>query len=831
MHQEELHIVGLSEEEVLKSREVHGTNKLSAIKKNHILEVIKSIISEPMIILLLAAALIYFITGHIGDAIFMIAAIILVAAISIYQDTKSKNALDQLKELNQPDCKVIRGGKSHTIPVDDLVIGDNIIIEEGGVIPADGSVIHSFDFTVNESILTGESVSAAKSAANNDHVYRGTQITSGMAIIQVNAIGDHSKIGKIGMYLKEVKREPSLLQIQISRFVKGMVFIGAVFFIMVWVINYLKTYDILDSLLKALTMAMSVLPEEIPVAYSTFMAIGAYRLMNLGVIVKDMKTVESLGMGNIICTDKTGTLTINHMELSKIYSIYSDRVISPNSSLTEDEKNVIEIAMWASEPLPFDPMEKSIHEVYKETCHYDRRSQFKMIHEYPLEGKPPFMTHIFKNEASEILIAAKGGLESIIDQSQPSSEIHQRIIKVAEDLSNNGYRILGVAKAKNNSPDFPDTQFEIKFELLGLVAFYDPPKENISEVIKAFKQAGIETKIITGDNENTTLAIARKIGWNDPITHLSGDDLIKMNDEKLNEAAATTTVFSRMYPEAKLKVINALKSTGNIVAMTGDGVNDGPALKAAHIGIAMGHRGTEIAKSSASLILKDDDLASMVNAISMGRRIHSNLKKAIRYIISIHIPIILIVSLPLILGWVYPNIFSPIHVIILELIMGPTCSIIYENEPIENNLMLNPPETYSNNFLSFHELSESTLQGLVITVGALGIYQFAVYGGANEAVTRTMVFTTLVVSNIVLTLVNRSFYYSVLSTMKYKNNLLLLMLSLTLGLLLLMLMFSPVRQFFVFSKLTEFQFILSMMVGIVAVIWFEIVKLLRRIQS
>jgi Ca2+-transporting ATPase len=784
-----------------------------------------------MILLLLAAALIYFITGHTGDAIFMIFAIILVAAISIFQDQKSKSALEHLKILIQPDCKVIREGKEDKIPINDLVMNDVVIVEEGGTIPADGKVVNSYDFTVNESLLTGESLSVAKNNLDGDEVYRGTQVASGMAVIKVNAIGDKTQIGKIGTHLKEIKREPSLLEIQINRFVKGMVIIGSLFFVLVWILNYLKSYDALDSLLKALTMAMSVLPEEIPVAFTTFMAIGAYRLMNMGVIVKDIKTVETLGMADVICADKTGTLTINQMKLARIYAIDSDKVVSPQEDLNDSERELIEMSMWASEPLPFDPMEKSIHNTYSSICTEDLRNDFKMIHEYPLEGTPPMMTHVYGNNQSETIIATKGGLESIISCSDLTESQIQNISNIAEALSNEGYRILGVAKGDLKSPEYPANQREINFTFLGLIAFYDPPKENISSVIAAFKNAGIQTKIITGDNQNTTLAVARKIGWKEPISHVSGDKLMEQSADKLQDTAVTTSVFSRMFPEAKLKIINALKSSGKIVAMTGDGVNDGPALKAAHIGIAMGRRGTEIAKSSASLILKDDDLATMIDAISMGRRIHSNLKKAIRYIISIHIPIILIVSIPLILGWVYPNIFSPVHVITLELIMGPTCSIIFENEPIEKNLMINPPQSFTHNFFNYQELLGSTIQGLIIAIGALFMYQYALMDSADEDTTRTMVFTTLVIANIFLTLVNRSFFYSIVTTLKYKNNLLSIMLSLTIGLLALMLFFIPARQFFEFAPLSSYHLFICIVVGIASVIWYELVKLARRLQT
>src|SRR5690606_17271725 len=375
-------------------------------------------------------------------------------------------------------------------------------------------------------------------------------------------------------------------------------------------------------------------------------------------------------------------------------------------------------------------------------------------------------------------------------------------------LAVKGYRILGVAKSDFKENDYPGKQQDIPFLFIGLLAFYDPPKKNIREVFTAFNEAGIIVKIITGDNAITTNAIARQAGVPDAESVMNGEELMKLDEAGMISAIHDTTVFTRMFPEAKLAIVNALKKDDQVVAMIGDGVNDGPALKAAHIGIAMGEKGTEIAKSAADLIVVDDKLNKLVDGVASGRRIYTNIKKAVQYIVSIHIPIILTVSLPLFLGWVYPNIFTPVHVIFLELIMGPMCSIVYENEPMEKNTMQQPPRKISNTFLSWNEMWLSVLQGLVISAGILFIYQHAVQNGADETLTRSMVFSTLVISNIFLSLVNRSFYYSFIESLKNRNSLMLLVNSLTVILLIIILRVPIVADFFKVDSLNSEQILM-----------------------
>ncbi|TAE82778.1 MAG: HAD family hydrolase, partial [Bacteroidetes bacterium] len=646
-------IDGLNAEQVLVAREKFGLNKLNYKKENAIVVTTKRIIKDPMIILLLVASCIYFINGKTGDGIFLTVAIVFQTSISLFQYSRSKHALEKLKDLSQPNCKVIRNSKVEEIKSEDLVIGDSLMVEEGGTITADAKIIHSNDFSVNESTLTGESLAVFKDKLKEDNfIYNGTTVASGLAIATISAIGNNTKLGKIGTSLENIKEEKTPLELQIANFVKKMAIIGAIVFIIVWAINFWHTQNLLNSLLQSLTLAMSILPEEIPVAFTTFMALGAWRLMKIGVVVKQMKTVETLGSATVICTDKTGTITENEMSLAKLFLLSTNKIVALNQPLANDEKELIELAMWASEPIPFDPMEVALHKAYQDSNPDDKRSLYKLVHEYPLGGVPPMMTHIFNNNAGDSIIAMKGAPEALVNIAN-LKEVEKKQIRTAiQLLANDGYRVLGVGVSNFTGKSYPNKQQDLLSVFKGIVAFYDPPKKNIKKVLRDFYQAGIAVKIITGDNAATTKAIAKQIGFNGCERTIAGDDLVKLNEAELKQRVMDTNIFTRMYPEAKLKVINALKSNNQVVAMTGDGVNDGPALKAAHIGIAMGKKGTEIAKQAASLILLEDDLSKMVDAVAMGRKIYTNLKKAIQYIISIHIPIVLTVFVPLVLGWI-----------------------------------------------------------------------------------------------------------------------------------------------------------------------------------
>lgn len=818
---------GLSTEQVTSSRLQQGSNTLEAREDRVFGQVVKEVVLEPMFIILLAACIIYFMVGQYREGMIMLVSIFIVAGISLFQEYKSRNAIQALNKLSAARATVVRNGMMKKIPAEEIVVDDLMLLEEGEIVAADGFIVAANDFSLNESILTGESFSVSKTAENHTAVFKGTLVTSGSATVQVNAVGLKTMFGKIGLSLKEITVVKTPLQQQIRSFVRKMVWAGAAAFLIVVGFNFYESENLVQSFLQGLTLAMSILPEEIPVAFSTFQALGAFRLLRNNIIVKQPQYVETLGSATVICTDKTGTLTQNKMAIAYMYDALSrvSLTVNENSAIPQQ---LIEFAMWSSETNPFDPMEKAIHTLYEKSCGTDKRKAYQQVHEYPIGGKPPLMTHIFKNDQGETVIAAKGAPEAILRQSNLPEE--EQAIFEAQSISyaRQGYRVLGVGKGSWKENKWPESQQEFPFEFLGLVVFQDPPKENMVQTIRTFREAGISVKMITGDYAETALAIAGQIEMTTKQEVLTGDEVVHLSNEELQQKIKQVDIFARMFPEAKLKVIMALKDTGEVVAMTGDGVNDGPALKAAHIGIAMGQRGSEVAKSAASLILTDDDLSHMVDAVAIGRKIYDNLKKAIQYIVSIHIPIILIVTLPLLMLWKFTDIFSPVHVIFLELIMGPTCSIIYENEPMEPGTMQRPPRQMASTFLSLKQLSISIIQGLVITAGCLGIGYYYLSNGAEYSTVRTVIFITLLFSNIFLTLVNRSFRFSLFQTLSYKNNLVPLIIGVTLVFIAAILYVPFIRDLFRLHELTIRSLALCMATGIVCTCWLEIGKYLQR---
>ena len=821
---------GLSSNEVIESRKLHGANSIQIKESGVFLQLIRSIVLEPMFLLLLTACVIYFVVGQITEGFFMLGAILIVAGISLFQEYRSRNAVQALKELSAPMAKVIRDGLEVQINTNDIVLGDILLLEEGMLVPADGRLMLANDFSVNESILTGESFPVYKPADEQPLVYKGTLITSGSGTIQVSAIGNATKIGEIGVAIHELDTISTPLQIQIKAFVKYMIWFGCFAFVLVVGYNYFKTRDILHAFMQGLTLAMSVIPEEIPVAFSTFMALGAFRLLKNKIIVKQSAYVETLGSATVICVDKTGTLTENKMSIAFLYDALKMTSIGMNEKAIFPQE-LIAYAMWSSETNPFDPMEKAIHQMYLECATVDERPLYKQVHEYPVSGRPPMMTHVFEDATGNRIIAAKGAAEAILKQCSLTLQAKATVEQQCVEYANKGYRVLAVAKGKWMGAPWPEQQTDIPMELLGLIVFFDPPKNGIKNTIQTFHEAGIKVKMITGDYSATALAISDQIQLGENRWVMTGEEVLSLSTKDLQLKVNDVNIFARMFPEAKLKVIQALEANGEIVAMTGDGVNDGPALKAANIGIAMGLRGSEVAKGAASLILMDDDLQHMTEAVELGRKIYENLKKAIRYIVSIHIPIILIVTLPLLMFWKFTEIFTPVHIIFLELIMGPTCSIIYENEPLEKGSMLQAPRKQRSNFLSGKQLLLSMIQGLTITAGCLTMGYYLIKINMDEPSVRTFIFITLLLSNIFLTLVNRSFYYSLLVTLRYKNNLVLLINSISLVFIALFLMVPPVQQLFSLHALTWPWVLYAILTAFVSTCWVELYKWVKRYKG
>ena len=812
---------GLTEKEIQLLLKQYGKNIFHINARKRIFRVVWDILKEPMFLLLVAACIFYFLLGENTEGFMMIAALSFVGAISVFQEIKSTNALEALQQLTEPKVKVIREGKEQEIQAENLVPGDLMLLEEGVKVPADAEIIQENDFSVNEAILTGESMPVEKrKGEENNIVYQGTVVNSGRCRAKVIATGSRTVLGKIGKSISTYTESKTQLQVQIDVFVKRFALFGISAFFIIFLINYLHNGNIIASLLFGLTLAMSAIPEEIPVAFSSYMALGAYHMSRLGIITRQPQTIENLGAVNIICLDKTGTITENKMKVDSVYDFKSDKLIKLEN-LNAQELEILYYGLLASEENPFDAMEKAIVEAYGNIQPF--LPHLKMAGEYPLHGRPPMMTHVYEKDGLRIA-AAKGAVERIIRICHLSENESIKVLTNAKSSALKGYRVLGVASAVHVDEALPSEQDDFNWQFEGLINLYDPPRAVVKNVFKQFYEAGITVKLLTGDYPETAVTIAQETGLRSGEKYITGEMFMKATEVELIQLVDNVHVFARMYPEAKLKVINTLIKEGNIVAMTGDGVNDGPALKAANIGIALGEKGTEVARQSADLIITDDDLSKLSEAIRQGRKIYSNLKKALRYIISIHIPIILTASIPLILNWQYPNIFTPIHVIFLELIMGPTCSIFYEREPVEEYIMKIPPRNKVAWLFEKDEFLISICQGLIISCGILTLYYLFMTQGSSLSQVRTIVFTTLILSNIFLTFTNRSFSETFFKTIKYKNNLVLPVLILSISFLFAIHLTPTVRNLFGMSSISFTQFIICMTTALVSVAWFEVYK-------
>jgi len=815
---------GLSQEEAEIRLKEDGPNVLFEPGKRSLFALALSILAEPMVLLLVAAALLYFILGEFPEGYMLLGAIMVVASISFFQTVKSDNALRELGKLTQPRVDVLRDGVLKPLPATEIVRGDLVLVEEGMNFPCDGRIIRAFDLGINEAALTGESVAVSK--LPGDPVFAGTLVSSGSVYFETTATGTRTELGKLGKSMEDLTKEKTVLQIQIDRFVRSMAWVGFGAFLTILAVHYLETGNFIHALLRGLTVAMALIPEEIPVAFASFMALGALRLSGFNVLAREPRTVESLGSATVICADKTGTLTTEGMELACLVGPNVEFQTASGQTPEAGTLAILRAARISSEPKPFDAMEKAISDVYD--VHFGSFSD-PLVMEYPLSGVPPMMTHVAKNKEGRNEVAAKGGLEKILEVCRLPESTQEAIHAQSLQFTKQGYRVLGVASAEYESEgDFPARQEEFDWKFLGFLCLFNPPKPNAAKVVKGFLDAGIKVKMITGDFPATASAIAAMVGISSADKVLTGDEVMKMPPEELAERVGAVQVFARMFPEAKLRVVQALKSRGEVVAMTGDGVNDGPALKAAHIGVAMGNRGTEMARQAASLVLINDDLNGMLDAVALGRKIYQNLKKAVSYIVSIHVPIILTVTLPLLLGWSFTELFTPIHVIFLELVMGPTCSIAFENEPAEAGQMQLNPRKPRDTFFSGRELGRSIFQGLAISALILFLYRADMQAGLAPEAIRTRAFSVLVFSNVLLTLANRSFMLSFLQTLFIPNRLLWLMLGITVALLFLSVYQPAVRALFGFVRLEWQEMLFCFMVALPAVLWVECLKWYRR---
>ena len=827
---------GLTSLQAKKLQEKYGKNELIQQRKKTFFSKVFHIISEPMFLLLIGAAIIYFILGEPRDGAIMLIFVIGIISIDIIQEWKTDNTLSALKDLSAPHVKVIRDGRETVIASADLVPGDLMMIAEGVKIPADGKIIKASDLCVDESSLTGEAEGVWKTASENaecssdywkkDYCYAGTLVIQGSAYVLVDKIGTETEYGKIGTNVASAPQNLTPLQKQTGKLVKLCTIIAAVLFVLVGVITYFNIPDhafgprMIESILSGITLAMAMIPEEFPVILTVFLSMGAWRLAKKNSLVRKLPSVETLGAVSVLCVDKTGTITMNQMTVCDTWE--------PNG----DKDNLCEVMGLACETNAYDPMEKAMLS-YCEKIGITKKHLFHgdLINEYAFTNELKMMGHVWKHDG-EIIIAAKGSPEQILNICNISVEERKAAEEKAVKMSENGLRVIAVGMEKlQNIDKIPASITDCSLTFCGLIGLTDPPRESVKEDIKRCIRAGIRVVMITGDNGITASSIARKVNIPNSDHIITGNELNSMSDEELREKVKNISIFSRVIPEHKMRIVKAFKDNGEVVAMTGDGVNDAPALKYADIGIAMGKRGSDVSREAADLILMDDNFSTIVDTINDGRRIYDNIKKAVGYIFTIHIPIAFASLLAPLLRVKPASLFLlPLHVVLLELIIDPTCSIVLERQPAEKNAMERMPRNPNEKIIAANGLIKSVLQGIMIFAASFGTYfSYLRQNQNNASVARTMGLAIIILANLFLVQVISSNYdFAFQSIKKLVKDKIMWIANIGTIAGLMLILYTPLNSFLKLAPLTIGQFFSAMGIAAASVLWYEIVKLIKK---
>lgn len=835
-------VTGLSDEEAAERLEAEGYNELPESKKRGIPGIVAGVIREPMFLLLVASGLIYFALGDLSEALMLMSFVLVIIGITVYQEQKTERALEALRNLSSPRALVIRDGEQRRIPGRDVVRGDMLILAEGDRVPADGVLIASTNVSVDESLLTGESVPVRKipwtggvhadrpGGDDQPFVYSGTLVVQGQGLAEVRSTGARTEMGKIGAVLQTVTRGETPLTREISRIVRTVALVGLSLCALIVVVYGLSRGDWLQGLLAGITLAMAILPEEFPVVLTVFLALGAWRLSLKNVLTRQVPAIETLGSATVLCVDKTGTLTENRMTVHTFYAQgqMCEHDAAGTNSVPEVCHEISEFAILACKKDPFDPMEKALVHLrdgdFGTTEHI--HAGWELVTEYPLSPELLAMSNVWRSpDGGDYIIAAKGAPEAIFDLCHLGEVARRGLAAPVDVMAAQGLRVLGMAKASFSQPDLPGVQHDFTFTFLGLVGFADPVRPQVAEAVRECDSAGIRVIMITGDYPLTAQNIGRQVGLAHPERCITGAELDLMSDEELRQRIGSVTIFARAVPEQKLRIVDALKAGGEVVAMTGDGVNDAPALKSADIGIAMGGRGTDVARESSSLVLLDDNFTSIVSAVRLGRRIFDNLKKAMAYIFSVHVPIAGMSLIPVLFSM--PLVLLPVHIVFLELIIDPACSIVFESEQEERDVMNRPPRRKDEGLFTRGILALSLLQGLVVLAVVLFVYVYALGRGVDEAGARTLTFTTIVIANLCLILTNRSWSETIATTLRTPNRAMALVFAGTIGSLLIVLFVPALRDLFRFGSVPLLELVLCAVAGAVSIAWFEVYKYWR----
>jgi Ca2+-transporting ATPase len=844
-------ITGLSDEEAERRLAQEGYNEIAAATRRNTLSIAWGVLSEPMFLLLVSAGVLYLGLGDRKQAIILMMFVLVVIGITFYQERKAERALEALRDLSSPRANVIRSREQKRIAGRDVVRGDKVLLSEGDRVPADAVLLMCTNLSADESLLTGESVPVRKTydvtggtemarPGGDDlpFVWSGTLVVQGRGLAEVKATGSATEMGRIGKALQEVEPEATPLQKETRRAVGFIVVFGGLLCVLVVVLYGLTRHTTtgdnqwLTGLLVGLTLAMALLPEEFPVVLTIFLTMGAWRISKKDVLTREVPAVETLGSATVLCVDKTGTLTYNRISVSRLVvdGTAYDLGDHKREPLPEEFHQLVEFSILASQKDPFDPLERAIKRLgdrklfATEHLHDD----WTLMREYALSQELLALSHVWKSPGGrEFLIAAKGAPEAVADLCHVDEDRRRDLMDQVGMMADDGLRVIGVARALFTPQDLPADQHEFTFKFLGLVGLADPVRANVPESVTECSTAGIRVVMITGDYPGTARHVASRIGLDQIDQIITGPELDEMNDGELMERIKTVSIFARVVPEQKLRIVNALKANGEIVAMTGDGVNDAPALKSANIGIAMGGRGTDVAREAAALVLVDDDFSSIVDAVRLGRRIFDNLKKAISFIVAVHVPIAGLALIPVIFD--LPLILLPVHLAFLELIIDPVCSIVFEGEPEETGVMDRPPRRLSDPLFNKRTVGLSLLQGLFVLIICTFVFCIAHWRpGISDGEARALAFSTLVIANIGLILTNRSWSRTIGQTLREPNRALWYAIGATVLLLGLALYVPALRSLFHFSKLSFIDVLIAVAAGALSVIWFEALKVVLR---
>jgi len=836
---------GLTEAEAQARLERDGPNELPSREDRGILAIAWEVVREPMFLLLVAAGSLYLLMGEPKDALLLLGFVFVVMGITITQERRTEHALEALRDLSSPRAMVIRAGQHRRIPGREVVPGDLVIVAEGDRIPADALLRAGAHVSVDESLLTGESVPVRKSASvaaksldapggdDLPSLFSGTLVTAGQGVVEVTHTGLQTELGKIGKALQEVEPETTFLQRETGRLVKILAMVGLSACAAVVVLYALTrgggVAQWKQGLLAGITLAMAILPEEFPVILTVFLALGAWRISRSRVLTRRMPAIESLGAATVLCVDKTGTLTLNQMTLKRLdVAGHSEDLSLVEAQLPEATHELMEFAILASRQDPFDPMELALHAAGKrwlmETDHL--HPDWSLQREYPLAPELLAVSQAWSSGPEQVTVATKGAPEAVVELCHLSEEQRTQVASQVLALASQGLRVLGVARGRYGAADLPEAHHDLTLEFIGLLGLEDPVRPNVPAAVAECRSAGIRVIMITGDYPATAQSIARQAGIDVPEKIITGDELTQMSDEVLAERIQEVNVFARVVPAQKLRLVVALKAHGEVVAMTGDGVNDAPALKAAHIGVAMGGRGTDVAREAASLVLLDDDFASIVAAVKLGRRIYDNIRKAVAFTFAVHVPIAGLSLLPLFIpGW--PLLLLPVHIVFLELVIDPSCSLVFEAEEAEADVMQRPPRATDERLFSLKAIGLAVLQGATALAACAAVYLLARPVHGHDAA-RALTFAALVVSFLAIILTNRSWSQSLWGSLGNPNTALWWVLGGTSGFLALVLYAPMAQRFFHFAPVQGVDLLLACSAGFVSVLWLEGIKVARR---